>query len=116
MFPRILSLAGALVAVVPLVAGCAEEAEAGEAAYPGPPIGYTPPGQASPPPPVSAAPPAPPGQWGPPPADAPGDDGVAIGVDDDAPTDGDGGGYSDTDPSALSDFHSTLDPLRELGR
>lgn len=118
---RISSLAP-LLAVVTLVTGCAmEEAEAGEAAYPPaqPPIGYTPPPRT---PPAGAAaasqlvpPPPPYGQDGqesaPPAPPAPGQpdgDEVAIGPADESG--GDGGGYADTDPAALTDFHSTLEP------
>ncbi len=119
MKPRILYLAAILAA--PLVTGCAmEEAEAGEAAYPppAPPIGYTPPPEAAPaPPPPGVRPVAPSRQQesitlsdeG---ESAPSGDDVPIG-----PADGsggvegdDGGGYSDTDPAALSDFRSTLEP------
>ena len=110
---RISSLAP-LLAVVTLVTGCAmEEAEAGEAAYPAaqPPIGYTPPPRT--PPAVAASQPVPPpppyGQDGqeaaPPQPDA---DEVAIGPADEAG--GDSAGYADTDPAALTDFHSTLEP------
>ncbi len=118
---RILSLATVLAATT-LVTGCAmEEAEAGEAAYPAeqPPIGYTPPprtrvadnvpsAQPVPPPPVYGQGPegAPAGDYA---NDAvAGGDEVAIGAADDGQ--GDGDGYSDTDPAALSDFHSTLEP------
>jgi len=101
-----------LLMVVPAIAGCAgEEAEAGEAAaYP--PIGYTPPGDAaqpSAPPAAARASVAPAASEMP----APPSGEVAIG-DDDAPASGDdtaeSGSYSDTDPAALSDFRSTLEP------
>jgi hypothetical protein len=116
-----LTALAAILVAAPLVTGCAmEEAEAGEAAYPppAPPIGYTPPPQAAPPPPVAVAPPAPSrqeetitlsdeGETAPsgeevPVGAADGSDGVA--------GDGAGEGYADTDPSALSDFRSTLEP------
>jgi len=114
-----------------LVGGCAvEEAQAREADYPQA-IGYTPVGTDSPatpppPPPQQAAlappasgppgaPPPPPsaegpGNWqsAPPPPQGPPDGagagGQVAGGQDDA------GDYSDADPSALSDFRSTLDP------
>jgi hypothetical protein len=118
-----LSLAAGLLLVLPALAGCAgEEAEAGEAAYP--PVGYTPPAEratavapqeaapqagvppADPPPgPRAPSPPAP-WQWAPPP-DEGADDEAAGGEGD---PNGEEGGYADTDPSALSDFRSTLDP------
>ena len=132
MKPAILSLAVGLLLTVPVVAGCAgEDAEAGEAAYP--PVGYTPPAEtapaqppARPPPPPLTSQPAmsqddqgPPAddadgqrawQWAPPPDDASGDGPVgAAGDAAGAPAD-DSGGYADTDPSALSDFRSTLEP------
>jgi hypothetical protein len=121
MKPAILSLAAALLLGIPILTGCAgEEAEAGEAAYP--PIGYTPPADAvaanppaATPPPAAppqqrpAQPAGPPGawQWAPSADDAAGDE--AAGPTDPPPTD-EGGGYDDTDPSALSDFRSTLEP------
>jgi hypothetical protein len=128
MKPAILSLAVAFLLTVPVVAGCAgEEAEAGEAAYP--PVGYTPPGEAS-----AAERPAPPSlrpsepqsapqgdprqpaaqgawQWAPPADDTPGGDpGGDPGTDESEPPGVDGANYADTDPSALTDFRSTLDP------
>jgi hypothetical protein len=84
-----------LAAAVAFTTGCAAEddMEIREAAYPAP-IGYTPPAQrvASPPnanpaPPIAAR-----------------SDEVIVGAGDD------GSGYSDTDPAALADFHSTLEP------
>jgi hypothetical protein len=100
-----------LAFVAPLLAGCADDETAGMPKYPEA-IGYDVPAeppangglvadpaaaQAAPPPP----PPAPPTD-----ATAAGDDGqpgdVAIGADDSQ--------YADTDPSALTDFHSALDP------
>jgi hypothetical protein len=118
MKPAILSFAAGLFLAVPALVGCAgEDAEAGEAAYP--PVGYTPPPATvtapapnTPPPPVQGQAPqeeAPngeaasgPWQWAP-----PADDGDGSGDASEAPADG---GYADTDPSALSDFRTTLDP------
>jgi hypothetical protein len=129
MKPAILSLAVGVLLAVPVLTGCAgEEAEAGEAAYP--PVGYTPPAEAAPaqpparppPPPLTSRPAmsqddqGPPAdgadgqgawQWAPPADDASGDG--PVGSPGDAPAD-DSGGYADTDPSALSDFRSTLEP------
>jgi len=123
MKPAILPFAAGLLLVVPAIAGCAgEDAEAGEAAYP--PVGYTPPGEAArPPPPASqpaalqpggqpvASPETPPAaapwQWAPPSED--GAAGNVAGSEGGDPG-GDEGGYADTDPSALSDFRSTLEP------
>ena len=126
MKPAILSLAASLLFAVPVLAGCVgEEAEAGEAAYP--PVGYTPPADVpaaqapapprgprptAPPPPEEQATqqPAPPSgawQWASPPDDAAGD---GAGAEAGDPAGDDGGGYGDTDPSALSDFRSTLEP------
>jgi hypothetical protein len=102
------TLVATLLMAVPLIAGCAgEDAEGGgEAAYP--PIGYTPPADAVPP----AAPTPASTTIG------PADGEVAIG-EDDAPSPGeeaaDGSGYSDTDPAALSDFRSTLEPYGSWG-
>jgi hypothetical protein len=120
MKPAILSLAASLLLGLPLLTGCAgEEAEAGEAAYP--PIGYTPPPPAAAEPPSRPPPPASPPsqaqggqpdgapgawQWA-----APADEAPADGADGDADAPpADGAGYADTDPSALSDFRSTLEP------
>jgi hypothetical protein len=50
------------------------------------------------------APPAGAWQWGPP------DDGTGAGPNEGDPNANPGGGYADTDPSALSDFRSTLEP------
>ncbi len=44
-------------------------------------------------------------QWAP-----PADDGAGDGSGDESEAPADGGGYADTDPSALSDFRATLDP------
>jgi hypothetical protein len=109
------SLAPILVAAT-LVTGCAmEEAEAGEAAYPAAqaPVGITPPPRTPPADAVAASQPVPPpppygqdGQaGGEPVAASPGE--VAIGAEDES---GEGDAYSDTDPAALSDFRSTLEP------
>jgi hypothetical protein len=106
-----LGLAIAFVALVaPALGGCADEDTAGLPKYPEA-IGYDVPAE----PPAnggltadpSAAPPAPPPAPPPDPAAvATGDDGqpgdVAIG--------GDESQYADTDPSALTDFHTALDP------
>ena len=124
MKPAFLSLAAGLLLVAPVIAGCAgEDAEAGDAAYP--PVGYTPPAEAarpSPPPASQQLAPAggaqPPGgaQTETPPAAAPwqwappSDDGAGGDVAGDEAGDPSGGGYTDTDPSALSDFRSTLEP------
>jgi hypothetical protein len=106
-----------LALVAPLVTGCAaEDEEAAGAAYPATPVGYDLPADSSqnpvassntpPPPPVPSSPPASDGAPSDPQAQPedlqaqPND--VAIGAD---PND-----YEDTDPSALTDFHSTLDP------
>jgi hypothetical protein len=101
----------AFVALVSLVAGCADDETAGLPKYPEA-IGYDAPGEPpangvmADPAAAQAAPPPPPPA---PPADATattGEDGqpgdVAIGADDSQ--------YADTDPSALTDFHSALDP------
>lgn len=83
----------------------------------GPP-GASPPGAPPPgaPPPPGSSPPGPPPPPGAPQSPPPSGDG-AQGVPpsappfaDGAPGPDDGAGYSDTDPSALSDFRSTLDP------
>lgn len=128
MKPAILSIAAGLLLVMPVIAGCAgEEAEAGDAAYP--PVGYTPPAEAARPPaapptqqaapqadvqpgapPEGAEPATPPAaapwQWAP-----PSDEGASGPAGSEAADEsGDGAGYADTDPSALSDFRSTLDP------
>jgi hypothetical protein len=138
MKPAILSLAAAVL-LAPAVVGCAgEDAEAGDAAYP--PIGYTPPAAAparpSPPPAPRQAPavqlgaeqaapeedgpqqedgaqdqgpqdaPAAAGAW----QWAPPDDGTGGAGSGGDPNAAPGGGYADTDPSALSDFQSTLEP------
>jgi hypothetical protein len=114
MKPAILSLAAGLLLLLPTIVGCvAEDAEAGEAAYP--PVGYTPPPQApsTPPPAQPVSPPqsaagqeAPAAsgawQWAPQPDDA------ARAADPNDPSSE--GGYADTDPSALSDFRGALDP------
>ena len=121
MKPAILSLAASLLLGLPVLTGCAgEEADAGEAAYP--PIGYTPPAQAAAEPPSRPPPPAAPPsqaqaaasdgsagawQWAPPADESPAD---GAGGANDAPPADDGPGYGDTDPSALSDFRSTLEP------
>jgi hypothetical protein len=126
MKPAILSLAAGLLLAAPVLTGCAgEDAEAGEAAYP--PVGYTPPAAAAADPPARPPPPpalspaaqgpedeqAPPAsaqgawQWAPPADDAAGDG--PAGDPGEPPAD-DSGGYADTDPSALSDFRSTLEP------
>ena len=110
------TFAATLLMVVPVIAGCAgEEAEAGEAAYP--PIGYTPPadaaGQAPSSPPVAVAAVAPAVPAPPAGAQAPssGEEVVIGDGDAPAPEEGaEGAGYSDTDPAALSDFRSTLEP------
>jgi hypothetical protein len=128
--------AGACGALLSLASGCAvSDAQASEAAYP--PVGYTDiasgpsappaaaqgaPGAAGAPPsgPPSSPPPgatgygppsgsptaageASPGPFGPPSQGAPPPGGAMGGPDD-------GTGYSDADPSALTDFRSTLDP------
>jgi uncharacterized membrane protein YgcG len=89
-------------------AGCAEEYDAREAAYPQQPVGYTQPGQsqeqqamAQQEAAASQAPDprAPISEQAPPQASQD----VAIGATNDE--------YSDTDPSALSDFKPTLDPF-----
>src|SRR5580700_5388987 len=91
------------VVLFPCAIGCAEqEVQAGQAAFPEP-VGYTPPSNVplppGPPPGVQSPPGAPPG--GPDPQQAP----------EEVDVDGqDGGQYADTDPSALTDFRSTLDP------
>jgi hypothetical protein len=111
MKPSLHALAFAFV-VSPCVIGCAEEeVQAGQAAFPEN-VGYTPPSNVPPPPPPNApAPVQPPPPGGPaaqagaveppdgqgPPLD------VAIGGQD-------GDEYADTDPSALTDFRSALDP------
>jgi hypothetical protein len=104
MKPRAIALAtaAAVSLLVPLAfaTGCAAEEAEEPIAYPEP-IGYTPPGAASPPQspsPGARAQAAP----APPPAQVSGD--VVIGGEDDQNE------YSDTDPSALSDFRSTLQP------
>src|SRR5580658_9564901 len=118
---------GALVAV----SGCAgDEAQAREADYPQP-VGYTaigsdPPGTCPPPPPQQApegwvpgttngppqgAPPAAPEGYASPTAPPPPYGAAPSGPPSSGPSGpDDGAGYSDTDPSALSDFRSALDP------
>ncbi|HSY21858.1 MAG TPA: DUF6600 domain-containing protein [Polyangiaceae bacterium] len=132
--PFALALAS-LLAMSSFATGCAaDEAEEREAAYPAPvdPVGTTPPNELGdrarpPPPPDEAAPTSPPPgavppgappsdvgvdfAAGAPPSDAVvgDDDGTAPGTPADAAPDG-SDQYADTDPSALNDFRSTLDP------
>jgi hypothetical protein len=96
---RTLALAGAFAALAPVLAGCAEDDVDREAAYPQP-IGYTAPRPG--PPAVQVA------QSTTPPMQQPGVQGEAVEVD--PTTQEEGGDYADTDPSALTDFRSTLDP------
>lgn len=130
----------ALVTMSSFAAGCAaDEAEEREAAYPGQvgpvaPVGTTPPnelGDRTQPPPPSSEPPPSPSEAAPPAGAAPSDVGVdfaagappsdtpdAIAADGtgappppaDGPPPSGADGYADTDPSALNDFRSTLDP------
>ncbi len=95
----------ALVSMAPALVGCAEDDYDREAAYPQT-IGYSvPPSQppAAQPAPAEVAPP--PAPVAPPAQDDEDDDGAAA-----APPAQAGDEYADTDPSALSDFRSTLDP------
>jgi hypothetical protein len=106
------ALAAALVSMTPVLAGCAEDDYGREPAYPQaigysvppsqPPVAQTAPAQVAPPP----APVAPPAE------DDEEDDGAAAagGPVQPAQTYGEDDQYADTDPSALSDFRSTLDP------
>jgi hypothetical protein len=93
--------------------GCALEEDVGprEAASP---VGYTPPSELSAGPTGQAAPPASAAPAAPPPATAYGRDAVVVG-EDESSADGPAPGspadeYSDTDPAALTDFRSALDP------
>lgn len=104
--------AGALVSMTPVLAGCAEDDYDRDAAYPQA-IGYsTPPSQ-----PAPAQPPPPP-QYAPPPApvappvqdDEDDDDSAAAAPEDPSQAYAGDDEYADDDPSALSDFRSTLDP------
>ncbi len=111
----------AFAAFLPLAAGCAaDEAEAGEAAYPTA-VGYTPPPSEPPPRPAQSSPPGDPAAMGADPASPPGappsqvvvgdgndDNGDGVANEDESGPPGDA--YADTDPSALNDFRSTLDP------
>jgi hypothetical protein len=97
-------VAAALVSMTPALIGCAEDDYDREATYPQT-IGYsappsTPPAQVAPPPPAPVAPPA---------QDDEDEDEDGAAVAPAAPAPGDDE-YADTDPSALSDFRSTLDP------
>ncbi|HLK38151.1 MAG TPA: DUF6600 domain-containing protein, partial [Polyangiaceae bacterium] len=99
MKPYTVAIVVAVLSIAPFALGCAEEDA--EMPPPAAPIGYTPP-----PPALASAPaPAPPSSLAPAPA-------PAVGVADETPVepaDADDS-YSDTDPSALSDFRSTLEP------
>jgi hypothetical protein len=106
MKPSVLAVAFVFV-VSPCVVGCAEEeVQAGQAAFPEN-VGYTPPANVPVPPPPAPPSGAPAAQGAPAqPAQADGEgpaQDVAIGGQD-------GDEYADTDPSALTDFRSTLDP------
>jgi hypothetical protein len=97
MKSRLAAFAFVVAAVVPFVSGCAAEEEESRVAYPEP-VGYTtPPAQVAD---SQLAPSQPPvdGQQDPNGGD------VTVGEQGDADQ------YADTDPSALSDFHATLDP------
>ncbi len=96
---RIVAFAVAFAALTAFSAGCAaDEAEEREAAYPDP-VGYTPPGELA----ASEQRPAPPAAPPPDASPAP-ESGTVVGDGDE------GDNYADTDPAALSDFHSALDP------
>jgi hypothetical protein len=110
-----------LAAFSPLMTGCVEDEAGGRAAAYPEPIGYTPPPHAAPPAPAEdpallagqpeAAPPT--AAEAEPPAaaeDATQSGEVVIGEEPPAGPPGEEGEYQDTDPSALSDFRSTLDP------
>jgi len=105
-------VAAALVSMTPVLSGCAEDDYDREAAYPQA-VGYSvPPSQppVAPPAPAQVAPP--PAPVAPPAQDDEDDDGTAAAEAPQQPAQayGDDDQYADNDPSALSDFRSTLDP------
>ncbi len=105
-------VAAALVSMTPVLTGCAEDDYDRDAAYPQT-IGYSVPPSQPPvaqPAPAQVAPPPPP--VAPPVADDEDDDGAAAAGAPQPPAQmyGDDDQYADNDPSALSDFRSTLDP------
>lgn len=93
--------AAALVSMTPALIGCAEDDFDREPAYPQA-VGYSVP-PSTPPGPAQVAPP--PAPVAPPAQDDEDEDSAAVAPA--APSDDD---YADTDPSALTDFRSTLDP------
>ena len=100
------TLVAMMFAVAPFALGCGGIEYDREAEYPQQAVGYTPPPST---PPLPEAQPQPQAQPQDPalaaqgaPVDGQGQQDVAIGATSDE--------YADTDPSALTDFHSTLDP------